>query len=111
MAVTVTVINRDVIGSKRYVTADVAFDSQYAIGGEPVTAADFGLEQIDNVIPGVAVDPDTTDNAFLATYDRANAKIQLFTHGTDAAADAPLKELADTTAANAYTARVTAIGW
>lgn len=111
MAVTVTVLDRDVTGSKRLVTADVVFDSSYAIGGEPVTPADFGLEQISALAPGVAVDPDTTDNAFLAAFDAANSKILLFTHGTDAAANAPLKELSDTTSAAAYTARVVVTGY
>jgi hypothetical protein len=57
------------------------------------------------------VDPDTVDNAFLSAFDAANSKILLFTHGTDAAANAPLKELADTGNVAAYTARVTAIGY
>lgn len=110
MAVSVSVISTDVVGSKRHVEADVTFDASYSIGGEAVTAANFGLEQLLNLRPGLAVDPDTADNAFVVGYDRANSKLLVFYSNSDAA-DGPLIEIPDTTSAAAYTARVTAVGY
>lgn len=47
MALAITVRNRGIVGDLRYVVAAVAFDAFYASGGEPLTAANLGLDFID----------------------------------------------------------------
>lgn len=46
MALTITPLNRGVVGVIRYLTADVAFDNSYASGGESLTAANLGMDTI-----------------------------------------------------------------
>lgn len=111
MAVAFTKSHQSVVGDLQLVVGDVVFDASYPAGGEPITAATFGLNGIKSLQVSPAVDPDAVDNAFVCAHDRTNSKLLLFTHGTDAAADAPLKELADTTSAAAYTAQVAVYGW
>ena len=58
MAVSVTVNDRDVWGSHQVRWATVTFDASYPTGGEAVTAADFNLSEIKNMIVGM---PDVGD--------------------------------------------------
>ena len=111
MAVSVSIISTDVKGSERHVLADVTFDSSYSIGGEAVTAANFGLTVLKNVVPGPAVDPDTADNALVCAFDRTNVKLLLFYGDNNNAADGPLIEFPDTTTGAAFTSRVEAVGY
>lgn len=111
MAVAFTKSHQSVYGDNQVVYGTLAFDDAYPAGGEAVTAATFGLNGLKFVQVGPAVDPDTVDNAFVTSFDAVNSKVQLFTHGTDAVADAPLKELAAAEDAEAYTASVVAHGW
>ena len=46
MAVTVVIQERDKTATRFRVTAVVQFDASYLLGGEPLTAADFGLSRI-----------------------------------------------------------------
>lgn len=111
MALTLTEVNRFVIGDRKMAIYDVLFDASYPIGGEAVTAANFRFDlEITHVFDFVARDPDTADNAFLGTFDKANLKLMLFYSDNNNAADGPLIELPDTTSAAAYTARITLIG-
>jgi len=62
---------RFVIGDRRLVIAEVAFGARYRTGGEPVTAAQFGLDtQIDTIIPGA----DIARNAVIE-YDHSRSKL------------------------------------
>lgn len=45
MALTITVVNRSVVGNHREVTLDILGDSSYVTGGEAVTAAQSGAIQ------------------------------------------------------------------
>lgn len=50
MAVTVTPVARTVFGNKRAVISTITLDSSYLSGGEPLTAADLGLKQVDALL-------------------------------------------------------------
>jgi hypothetical protein len=107
---TVTKVESFVFGAHEVCVADVAFDSSYSIGGEAVTAAEFGFErEITHVFCNTARDPDTADNAFLLDWDDTNSKLILL-YGNYDAADGALIEVPNTTDVSAYTARVVAIG-
>ena len=111
MAVTVTKVESFVIGDRKMVIADVLFDASYAIGGEAVTASNFGFDlEITHIWGAVARDPDAADNAVVLDFDEANSKLIAFWSNNDGVADGPLIEVPDTTALSAYTARVVAVG-
>jgi hypothetical protein len=115
MAVTVTKIESFVFGAHEVCIADVAFDNSYPLGGEALTAANFGFErEITHVFAGVARDPDTSDNAYVLDWDDTNSKLVAFrSYSADDGTSAdysPLVEAATTGDLSAYTARVVAIG-
>jgi len=111
MAVTVTIVDKYVIGDRKEVIADIVFDSSYPAGGEAVTAANFGFDlEITHISCGLARDPDTVDNAVALDFDEANSKIIAFWGDYSNASDGVLLEVADTTSLAAYTARVVAKG-
>ncbi len=58
MAVSVTVNDIDVWGSHQIRWATVTFDSSYPTNGEPITAADFNLSEIKNMMVAM---PDVGD--------------------------------------------------
>lgn len=115
MAVTVTIVEKFVIGDRKAVVADVLFDASYPAGGEAVTAANFGFDlEITHIVGNIARDPDTHDKAFALDFDEANSKLILFASDDNNAADSPLLELSGLstpiTDGSAYTARVVALG-
>lgn len=59
------------LGNKLHVLADVAFDSSYAIGGESVTANNFGLSTIERLV----VEP---CQGYTFEWDKTNSKIKVF---------------------------------
>jgi len=71
------------VGDRRMAIGLVPFSTGYPTGGEPLTAAYFGLDtQLDTVVP----QPDAAGSR-LPMYDSANKKLKLFTAvGTEAAA-------------------------
>jgi hypothetical protein len=100
MALTVSIVEKFVVGSRQGVVADVTFDSSYATGGEAVTASMFGLRSTISSFPaGLARNAST--GAVGVRYDAANAKLQAFSGAT---------EVASTTDLSAYVARVFVIG-
>lgn len=103
MSLTVSAERPVTDGHRRKVYADVTFDSSYPTGGEPVTAGDFGLQEIEELSP-----MGTTTNGYLVAYDRVNKKLKA--RRTDQVDD-PAEEVPDTTALNAESVRVLAIGW
>lgn len=111
MALTVTIIEKYSIGDRMEVVADVVFDSSYALGGEAVTAANFGFDlEIKHVACGVARSPLATDLAVVLDFDKANLKLVAFWGDNANAAAGPLVEVPATTNLSAYTARVVAKG-
>lgn len=82
VATTTTIIRRSVWGDRRVVSAKLAFDTgDYADGGIAVTAAQFGLKNIDALIPQGAAFSATLAN--VAAWDHANSKIVLFESAGD----------------------------
>jgi hypothetical protein len=104
MALTVAIVKRSgLTPTGRAVVADVTFDSSYPAGGEPYTAAMFGLSKIDYLQCGPALGSATT--AYLALADHTNSKLMLF--NSNGAAPAALLETS-TVGQQATVARVIA---
>lgn len=105
MTVTVTQVgSQHSVGDLRAVIADVAFDSSYPTGGEPLTAANLGL----NTLEFVLVEP---AGGYAFEYDHANAKIIARYADYDAVADGALIQVPDTTNLSTVTGvRVIAFG-
>ena len=77
MALTVAIVKRSgVTPTGRAIVADVTFDSGYPAGGEPYTAAMFGLNKVDHVTAGPALATSTT--GLMCMPDVANSKLMLF---------------------------------
>lgn len=78
MAITVSAPTKgaDVWGKLRVRVGVVTFDSSYATGGEAITAAQFGLQEIQIIIPvpraaGRIVQPNAAKTALLVYEDGA----------------------------------------
>lgn len=81
----------------------VTFDSSYPAGGEAVTAAQFGLSELLDLVPqGVST------NGYSPRYDKANKKLLMFR--TDQTDD-PAEQVPNTTDLSAESVRVKALGW
>ena len=65
---------RFVAGDKRFHIAEVTFDSSYPTGGEQVTAADFGLKNLDYAF---VTSPKASGHSFY--YDQDTRKILGYT--------------------------------
>lgn len=91
MALTHSTNFRTVFGNKRAVFGTVTFDASYPTGGEAVTAATFGLQNIDALIVlgtrGVVT--------WSPWYNPATGKllVQVTADGTQAASEADLSTL------------------
>ena len=85
MALTVTDVthSRTVVGDRRFVVANVTFDSSYPTGGEAITPATFGLSSVDTVL----CYPHQLATR-IASYDHTNSKILLYTALSTEAANA-----------------------
>ena len=91
MAITVAIVKRSgLLPSGRAVVADVTFDSSYPAGGEPYTAAMFGLAKIDFLQTQAALVSSTTAGVCLA--DHTNLKLMLFGMAAAAGVGTPLTE-------------------
>ena len=89
MAITVSVLKRTgLLPAGRAVLANVTFDSSYPAGGEPYTAAMFGLSSADFVQVQMAKATATTANVCMA--DHTASKLMLFS--SNGAAPAALLE-------------------
>lgn len=77
MAISVSIKKRTgLTPTGRAVVADVTFDATYPAGGEPYTAAMFGLSKIDLMVSQPALATSTT--AWLCMADHTNSKLMLF---------------------------------
>ncbi len=110
MSLTIGTPDKKVPGAEYVVIADVTFDSSYPAGGEAITAANFGLNTIRTILPAIAIDPDTVDNAVLIGFDATNSKLLAFWADYSNASDGVLIEVADTTSLAAYTAQLVVYG-
>lgn len=92
MAISVSIKKRTgLTPTGRAVVADVTFDSSYPAGGEPYTAAMFGLSRIDlMLVSGVALVSSTTANVCYA--DHTNSKLMLLGMAAAAGVGTPLTE-------------------
>lgn len=100
MAVSVTVNDRDVWGKHHVRWATITFDSSYPTGGEAVTAANFELSELKNVL---VTNPSIDDAAITsAIWDATNSKIIVID-------EAGLQE-GNTTDLSSTTLKVIAIG-
>lgn len=72
MALSLSIIDRTVIGNKRLVIVDVTFDSSYASGGESFTATDLGIDSIQQVLFGDA------GRGYSPKFDYTNNTMKLF---------------------------------
>ena len=82
MAVTVTQVGRrTVFGDRRVGFYDVALSGSYVTGGEPITAANFGLNDIDFLDVQAVTDVAATPTALIGQYlpsSAAGGTIRLF---------------------------------
>lgn len=93
MAIAVSFVKRTgITPTGQTVIADVTFDSTYPVGGEPYTAAMFGLPSVDLLECEIALGSATT--AYVARANHSTSKIQLF--NSNGAAPAALLETATT---------------
>jgi hypothetical protein len=113
MALTVTTVAgaSTTMGNKKVRVLNIAFDSSYPTGGEPLTAADCGLKKIEQFIPHGVARGGTGDIAAVAVaYDHTNSK--LFAYETSGTVDLAFKEATSTMDLSTYTdLRVTVIGF
>lgn len=105
MPATVSVVTGpEVPGNRKFVTADVTFDSSYATGGEAISVSSLGLTRLDFMW----VSP---DDGFLPQWDGSltSPKIKLF--WVDTTVDgAALAEVASTTDVSSVAVKVFAFG-
>ena len=100
MAVSVTINDRDVWGKHHVRWATVTFDGSYPTGGEAVTAANFELSELKNVL---VTNPSIDDEAITsALWDATNSKILVV--------DAAGSQEGNATDLSATTLKVIAIG-
>ena len=88
---TTTIQKRVVLGSLRAVFATLAFDTgDYAAGGVAVTAGQFGLNRIQEIVfPGAAIEVSATPTGQIPHFNSTTSKVVIF---QSAAADAPFNE-------------------
>lgn len=90
--------SRTVLGNKRFVVFDIAWDSSYPTGGESLSAADVGMTEIENVaVSGGA-------GGYFFDYDTANSKMLAYYYDYNGAADGAAIQVANTTDLSGVTA-------
>ena len=92
MAISVSIKKRTgLTPTGRAVVADVTFDSGYPAGGEPYTAAMFGLSKIDFMLVSGGAYASATE-ALLCYADHTNSKLVLYGMAAAAGVGTALKE-------------------
>lgn len=104
MAVTVTKVAKESLGSIRCSIVDVAFDDSYPTGGESLTAADLGLTRVLFALAEPA-------SGYAFEYDHTNSKLLAYYADYDAGADGPLIQVPNTTDLNPAVAGVRLIAF
>lgn len=77
----------------------IAFDSSYPTGGESLTSADLGFEDVAANLFVIC----PPRNGYSFVYDGTNAKLKVYWGDNNNASDAPGVEVADTTDLSALT--------
>lgn len=92
MALTISVVSSDVIGTRRQVVGNLTFDSSYLTGGEPITPGSLGLYQIEQM----EVEP---ASGFIPRWNRSMTAptVQLFQGDNANASPAPGLEVPNAT--------------
>lgn len=108
MAASVSVVTGpEVPGNRKFVTADVTFDSSYATGGEAISVSSLGLTRLDFMW----VSP---SDGYVAQWDGSltNPKIKLFGTNKDVVGvtTGPLTEVASGFNVSTNTVKVFAFG-
>lgn len=95
----------EVPGNRRFVTADVTFDSSYATGGEGISLSSLGLTRLDFMW----VSP---DDGYVAQWDGSLTapKIKLYREGDPGVTGGPLSEVGNATNVSTVTVKVFAFG-
>lgn len=110
MAVSVTQVGkRSVFGDRRVAVFDLVFSSNYAAGGEALSAATLGFKRID-VLFGLGGAAPSTDRATadVLGYDYATEKVLMYQTGTSA--DTPLNEKGAEAYITGCSARIMVVG-
>lgn len=107
MAASVSLVTGpEVPGNRRFVTADVTFDSSYATGGESISLSSLGLTRLDFMW----VSP---DDGYVAQWDGSLTapKIKLFSiDPAISTGNPPLQEVPSTTNVSTVTVKIFAFG-
>jgi hypothetical protein len=104
----VTGVKDTVVGNQRMVVRSVTFDSSYVTGGEPVSASQFGLKQINAVVVAGAVRKNDATSALIASYDHVNQTLVAYWSAGSGAA--PL-QVTNATDLSAYSVRLIVFGY
>lgn len=88
MALTVTVTNRENMGSRAMTHGTIDFDSSYPTNGEVLLANTLKMASVDMIIV-------TSKNGYVFEYDYANEKVKAYYADYDAVADGALIEVAN----------------
>lgn len=88
----------------RVVDLTVTFDTSYTAGGEPITAADAGLQ----TLASVTVHETVTEGGYVVGYDASAGTLKVY--GSGGTADAPLSELAGGTDLSTESVKVSVRG-
>lgn len=90
---TTTIQKRAVVGSLRTVFATLAFDTgDYAAGGVAVTAGQFGMNRIQEIVfPGAALEVSGTPTAQIPRFNPTTGKVEIYQSGANAGDPFPEK--------------------
>jgi len=104
MAASVSVVTGpEVPGNRKFVTADVTFDSSYATGGEAISVSSLGLTRLDFMW----VSP---DDGYLPQWDGSLTAPKIKLYQVLPSMLQPLVEVADTTDVSSVVVKVFAFG-
>jgi hypothetical protein len=106
VAVAISEVSRESLGSCIGVFATITGDASFANEGEPIAPGDFGLGTIIDVLPLGPVAKNDEETSYTWAYDRGAGTMVAYESG---AADAPFNE-ADTDDLSTYSGRVLVFG-
>jgi hypothetical protein len=94
----------EVPGNRKFVTADVTFDSSYATGGEAISVSSLGLTRLDFMwVSG--------DDGYVPQWDGSLTAPKIKLYWVDTTTDgAPMAEVASTTDVSSVVVKVFAFG-
>jgi len=105
MAASVSIVTGpEVPGNRKFVTANVTFDSSYATGGEAISVSSLGLTRLDFMwVSG--------DDGYVPQWDGSLTAPKIKLYWVDTTTDgAPMAEVASTTDVSSVVVKVFAFG-